>query len=492
MSFEAMLATRAFELGRAQRTALYRHRAIAGTPFGIVAFELGAEPYTVGSIALGRQGRTPTIFVPGQPIDRRLLFHAITGFAREFCDTFEGYAAGNVETVQHWGEDLEIPVSLPQIIVPNEQTIKLLYRLGRRLAYLKTDGPTPADPSLPRLGLHLMWLTRYARTQGQQLLVPLSQFLRQHYATAMSSYEAGSLAALEAWIDPPAGSTGPEAAAATELQAVGPTLSPSDAAEVSRLMEHFDERRQRSIDPKVYTPLLGPLRTFYAAKTQHTWTLLWKAVARERKVALAASVGRREREDRIEYARHMQWMNGPAQGRLRARTHLRSNVISKRRLEAAQALVEAEEAIDDPLRMVPQIVAGLALAGEVVNLAAGRRELVGQRNCLRPSITVRTDENCSMPIGTALWWTDAAASREWLLSSVVPVGSGSDVTLILQTNRQLSAGFPAFGSRVRFTQKPIPDSYEPILPSTVPWTHKAPETPVDDLDPPNAAESEAA
>jgi hypothetical protein len=492
MSFEAMLAVRAFELGRAQRTALHRHRALARDPIAIIAFELGAEPYVVGSIALGRQREQARVFVPGQPIDRRLLFHSLTGFARDFCAAFESHARAELESVQHRGTELEIPVDLPQVIVPNEQTINLLYRLGRRLAYLHTDGPTPADPSLPRLGRHLMWLTRYARTPGQQLLLPMSQFLRQHYATSMSSYEAGSLAALEAWIDPPAGSTGAQAAAVAEQSVVGPALSPQDAQEVSRLMEIFDDRRQRSIEPEVYEPLLGALRNFYSARTDRTWQLLWNAVDRERQIPPARSVVRRERSDRIAYAGHMAWMSGGAEGRIRARPHLRSNIIEKRRLEDAKAMLEAEEAIDDPIRMVPQIVQGIALAGEVLASNVQRRERINNRNLLRPSVTVRTTELCPMPLGSPLWWTDAAAESEWQVDAVAPAGSGSDVTLVLQTNRRLRAAFPARGQRVCFTQRGLPDAFEPSLPRNVPWTHRAPEVALDDLDPPDAANVAAA
>ena len=492
MSFDAMLAVRAFELGCAQRTALFRHRAVAADPLAIIAFELGAEPYTVGSIALGRESDGAQVFVPGQPIDRRLLFPALLDFARVFCAVFESHARGPMETVTHFGRALEIPSALPQVLVPNEQTIKILYRLGRRLAYLRTDGDTPADPLLPRLGRHLMWLTRYSATPGQQLLLPVAQLVREHWATAMSGYEAGSLAALEAWIKPTPGLTGAEAAAAAEMQVVGPTLSPADAEAVSLLMEQFEDRRQRSIDPEVYSPYLGPLRHFYAARTEQTWQLLWQAANRERAIPAAQSVVRRDREDRIEYARHLEWMNGGAEGRRKARPTLRSNVIEKRRLESAQSLLDAEEAIDDPLRMLPQIVAGLALAGQVTASNANRREPVGGRNCLRPSITVRTDEPCSMPLGTDVWWSTAASEREWVISSIIRAGEGSEVVLILQTNRRLKAGFPASGQRVCFTQIAIKQPYEASLPKSAPWTHRAPEPEVDDLDSAESQEVAAA
>ena len=53
MSFEAMLAARAHREGRAQRTAQLRHREIVAKPLGIVAWQLGAEPYTVAALGAG-------------------------------------------------------------------------------------------------------------------------------------------------------------------------------------------------------------------------------------------------------------------------------------------------------------------------------------------------------------------------------------------------------------------------------------------------------
>jgi hypothetical protein len=101
---------------------------------------------------------------------------------------------------------LEIPLHLPQILVPKIQTIDLIGRLGRRLAYLNTDtreGKTPADPILVQLGRHFQGIARHAHMPWQQLILPLSELLATHEATAMIRFEAQSLPALNAWIDPP-------------------------------------------------------------------------------------------------------------------------------------------------------------------------------------------------------------------------------------------------------------------------------------------------
>src|SRR6185437_5160346 len=131
----------------------------------------GTEPYSVGSIAIGRMSSDFELSVPGYPLDRVLLFASLTGAAKAFCAAFESYAAGACEDIEHFGASLAVPLELPQIVVANGETLALLGRLGRRLAYLPTDGDNPADPALPRWGRHLMWLVEHAQLPGQQLVV---------------------------------------------------------------------------------------------------------------------------------------------------------------------------------------------------------------------------------------------------------------------------------------------------------------------------------
>jgi hypothetical protein len=216
-----------------------------------VAWQLGAEPYSIGAIAMGTQAAGYQLYVPGYPLDRELLFVELTRFAQQFCPAFEAYAKGPSELVSHYGSDLSVPKQLPQIIVANAETIGLLGRLGRRLAYLPTSGEHPADPVLPRLGRYLMWLSDYAHLPGQQLIVSMADLLASHYATAMSSYEVASLAAIDAWIAPPRGTHGFEAAETAERQPVGPRPEPVDGEKVFQLMMEFNAARAGSRDPKL-------------------------------------------------------------------------------------------------------------------------------------------------------------------------------------------------------------------------------------------------
>lgn len=488
MSFlQALLTARAHQEGRAQPTALVRHRALSQKPLCIVAWQLGAEPYSVGAIAIGTQASGFKLFVPGYPLDRDLLFAELAHFAKEFCSAFEAYACGPCEEVSHFGSELSVPKELPQIVVANTETIGLLGRLGRRLAYLPTTGQYPADPLLLRLGRHLMWLAEYALLPGQQLIVSAVDLLTTHYATAMSPFETRSLAAMNAWIAPVGGVHGFKAAEVAESQAVGPVPNPKDGEVVHGLMKTFNAQRAGSKDPVLVRKLAEPLRELYKGMVDDTWILIWKVVDRERAKPEAASVVRRSREDRIAYAGHLQWMTGPAEGRRKTRMTPRNAAMRLDVLERAKTILVAEEAIDDPLRMAPHLLAGKALAGEVIGRDETRREVINGRNCLRPSVTVRTREPCPMPPGTDVWWAQVPAGKEWLVAEVVGAGGGSDVKLILQTNRVPDIGLPVLGGRACFSRFNTKPGYELYLPQEAPWTHRtallAAETDLDYNDP---------
>ena len=418
-----------------------------------------------------------------------MLFAALIPFAKQFNAAFEAYSTGPCETVTAFGVDLAVPKQLPQIIVANNETIGLLGRLGRRLAYLPTDGERPVHPVLPRLGRHLMWLAEYAHSPGQQLILSATDLLTTHYATAMSPYEVGSLTAIDAWIDPPAREHGFHAAERAERQAVGPTPDPTDGVKVHELMQQFNAARAGRKDPALVQKLLGPLRALYEPMVKDTWNLIWKVIDRERGRPEAGSVARRAREDRIAYANHLNWMAGPVGGRRKTRMNARSAAMRLNEWERAQVLLEAEEAVDDPLRMAPVLVAGQAVAGEVLRCDAERRELIGGRRCKRPSVTLRTQEPCVMPVGTELWWTRTADKREWIISRVVAAGTGSEVTLILQTNRTPDVGLPRVVKRACFSQLNTGAGYEVHLPQQTPWTHLPKEPPPNDTDLESGAET---
>lgn len=488
MSLKAMLAARAHVLGRAQRSALLRHREINRRPLGLVFWELGAEPYVVGAAAIGRfdgNGTLPKVFVPGQPLVRDLLFNALAPFAQKFCAEFESYASGPLDTIEHHGKKTQIPRELPQIVVPNERTADVMARLGRRLAYLPTEGEHAADPLLVRLGRHFQWITREYIRPGSQILLPASKLLREHWVAPISDYESGSLAALDAWIEPPRRGHGFQAGEDSEAFCVGPAPDPEHGREIAAMMERFNEARAGSTDPKVVGRFIGELKAKYTALVNGTWELTQRAIERERQVEAAPSVQRRSLRDRIAYMEHMAWMNGAAAGRRRARMTFAQAIRTKDQLEAEQARVAAEEAIDDPVRMIPHILAGKAFQGRVVSLNAERRELINTKRMLRPSVVLQTDELCEMPEGCEVWWIEAPGDAfAWLVSEVVRQENDvCRITLVLQTSTVPPGGLPLPRQQVRFTQYGLPKDFFLRLPNKEPWTHRSQDGPApDDLE----------
>ena len=313
-----MLVARAMADGRALRTAALRHRRLLADPLQIVAWQYGVEPFTVGALAYGPPAGPYELCVPGFPINRDLLFTALAPFAQAFNAYFEA-PYENRDEITQGTRTIERAPTIPQLVVPNAVTVALLGRLGRRLAYLPTGGPQDADPALVRLGRHLMFVGRHAQFAGQQLIVPATDLLRAHWQTGLSHYEAASLAALDAWIEPPHGTHGFDAAAAAEAIPVGPQPDHGEGETADRLVEAFNAARRGSVDPTIVTPLLGELRTHYATLIDTAWSLTTRSVAREHGWPEAPSVERRFIADCDAYTQHMAWMHHPSGGRRRAR-----------------------------------------------------------------------------------------------------------------------------------------------------------------------------
>ena len=134
-------------------------------------------------------------------------------------------------------------------------------------------------------------------------------------------------------------------------------------------------------------------------------------------------------------------------------------------LERAAALLDVEEALDDPLRMLPRLLSGEAIEGEVITCTVSRTD--------GATAVLRTEEPCALPPGLALWWSGAPFGRGWEIERIEAAGAGSKITLT-QPVRKDPAGCPAIGTRAIFSPLHFDDhlSYGLILPSRAPWTHR--------------------
>jgi hypothetical protein len=282
--------------------------------------------------------------------------------------------------------------------------------------------------------------------------------------------ERQSLAALDAYIDPPAGEHGFEAAARAEERPVGPVPDGDGDERLHPLVERFNALRAGRTDAAVVRPLLGPIEAHYRPLVLHTWELLWRCRDREAACAEARSVARRWDEDRDAYTRHMDWM--ARSGLRRTRQTPRQAAMTLRNLEEAQRRLQAEEACDDPLRMVAYLLQNKAVRGRVVAVDPDYRERASRAMVRRPLVTLLSPDPCLIPPGRELWWAEQPAGREFVVHDVQPAaGGGSRITLKRMTSRD-STGLPAVGDEACFSVHNTGDGYFIQLPRTDPWTHQ--------------------
>ncbi len=463
---EALLVAEARAKGRAQRSAMVRHRHLTKTPFGMLFWQLGAEPFTAAAVAWGFGPGRRDVVVAGEPRDRDLAFRALGKVARAFNSWFEGDGQRNEP---------------PQIVLPNRGNLRLLGRLGRRLAYLSArDGREP-DPELVRFGKHLGFLAERARFPGQQLVMVATDLLSSHWVSGLSDLEVQNLAALDAMIDPPRGVIADVAAAKAERLEVGPLPGAEDDDAVEKLMEAFDLRRGRDANGRrttaehVVTPLLPPIQAHYERLVDRGWPLLWRCIERERAFPEAPSVARRWQDDVEALERHLEWIVVKS-GRYRTRATNRQAAFRMADWEKAQSQLEAEEIVDDPLRMIPCLLRHEALTGRVSKVDLEHREIVTKTKQRKPRIWVETDDECLMPEGKEVYWTRAAAATSWLVEEVKPSSRGGSVVRLKRGSARTSESCPAVAPRVGeevvfsvHTTKA--EGYVAPMQMNPPWTH---------------------
>lgn len=470
------LAARVHRGGRAIRTSLFRHRRLVRDPVAIVLWQLGAEPFTAAAIGWGTRRDRLSLAVAGDPRNRDLAFAALLSFARWFNPLFESHAERR-ETIVRGHYTSTRALTAPQVLVANRATVELLGRLGRRLAYLPVDGERPADPDLVRLGRHLLFLWYHWAMPGQQLVVSLTDLLATHWATGQSELERQSLAALDAFITPPEGVHGFEAAAIAERAAVGPLPTGEDDDRLDPLVEQLHERRGGRTDPAAIAPLLAPFEAHYRPLVSRTWDLLWRGLERELGYGEARSVARRWDEDRRAYTSHIDWVTRG--GRRRTRQTPRQAAMTLQNLEDAKRRLEAEEACDDPLRMIPYLLDNKAVRGRVVSVDREHRESAGRSMLRRPLVTLRSPDPCPIPLGRELWWTEQPDGREFVVHAIAPhVNGGADVTLKLTTGSG-KTGLPSVGNEACFSIHTTSGHWPSTLPHDDPWTHRPNVAPAD-------------
>jgi hypothetical protein len=448
----------------------------------LVPWHLGAEPFTFAAVAYGTSPDSFDLVVPGEPRDRRLLFPVALELARWFNELFEAPWADR-SLVVNGDYRRELASDAPQVWVPNDGAVTVLGKLGRRLAYLPTeerpDGPPPADPVLVRFGRHLQFLASHASSPGQQLVLAATSFAGDNWMTEQTVAERGNLAALDAWIEPPHGMHGFEAASHVEEVSVGPLPPPLVEDEVARLIDSFNEARRAENRPAM-TRAVEEQRSLYREQSEPAWNLTWRVMARERAWPEESRfVPRRWHADIDAYSGHMAWMDGPTGGRRRTRQTVRQAIRARAQAEETQALLEAQEAVSDPIRMIPYLLDHKALEGTVVGYDEDHLEVkAGNKRASKvPIAELRTTRPCLIPVGKELWWTEHPDRVCLAVHSVVqdPDGPGSIVELKVMEHLKDARGLPSAPQPVCLSQLTTATRWSGPLPDRIPWTHRGPD-----------------
>lgn len=479
-ALEATLAAYSARDGVAYRLTNFRHRHLASEPIALSPFQPGGEPFAVAALAYGTGPGPYQLALAGQPLDRVQLFESLLPAARWFNTRFEapwGLRQHVTRGVRN-PREVELAPDAPQVIVTNPGVVKFLSSMGRRLAFLPTEategGPPPAPPELVRLGRHLVFATRRYREPGQQVLLDMTTLAGATWATAQTPAERANLAALFAWVERPGGLDGFTAAFLAEGLSAGPIPNPSAEDEIIEMVERLGEARKAG-DRAGESDARAEVEAAYRALLDPVWDLLWRVRAAVLEIPEEARyMTRRLTLDAEAYSQHMAWMDGPTAGRRRTRDTVPQAIWARRKAEAEAAMLEAEETISDPLRLIPLLLDHKAVEGAISERDFDRSEVKhgNRRASAAPRLELRTANPSLMPVGKELWWADdpGRVCAEVRAVEDDPAGPGSLVDLVIVKGATLVTGLRT--AQTACFSELTTDSFPATYPSqSVPFTH---------------------
>ncbi|MEU1211326.1 hypothetical protein ACFYSH_19865 [Streptomyces sp. NPDC005791] len=513
----------AVDSGRAQPLATVRHRHLTGRPLVLVPLTTAGEAGAPLGALVGTDRAAPRLLAVPQPRDRDLRFAFLAELAEAVLPHIESYAdvveaAERNETDPATGKKVKVEVELcadaAQLIVPSRAGIDFVRLLGRSMRFRRTaeddpDTPYPAPARVPLLG---RWLTHYgerARVPGSSLLLATTDLLSRHWATGQSSLEDQHLGALLAWVDPPAGGSGAEAALRAEGerdrdgQLVCPPAGPAtDPAFDNRLLapaiERYDRARtalaaaEDGLDADTRLGELSSaerdIRSLLAGVLLPTWDAVWRGLDLLAELPEGARAEDRWTRDRWSFTAHRDRVRAgePPQPRRDDAVTAAQKLASR---ETAQAQLDAQEALDDPLVLAGRRLAGEAFVGEVTEVVMAYSE--SKRPSPRPLVTVRTDERPHLGERTKVYRSLDGDPVRSQTAEFVAYGAASaedaeaagTVELVLRiTDRMGRSKEPAPGSvpepgdRITWTLFEHDQRGGPKLPDPedTPWTHGGP------------------
>jgi hypothetical protein len=461
----------------AQPITTVRHTHISHRPLVFVPLTLAGEANAPLAAMVGDRPDAPRLLVVPQPRnrDQRFAFAAELGrLVMSYVDSF----ARHQEEVRGRRRFTDAP----QLLVPNQGGVSFVRLFGRSTRLRRTYGEYAVDPVVPILGRWLTFFAERAEYPGSSLLLAMTSALGAHWATGQSAVEDANLAALLAWVDPPAGRTPSDAALDAEDPEICPPAGPvtDPTFDAARLAPAIDRYARTDGNPAARQHALAALREALASQLEPTWRLMWQGADLLGRLAPGASVVARWAEDRDAYTNYVTYLAGDNPLPQARRDNAVAAARRLSRLERAQAVYDAQRALDDPLVMAEYRLAGEAFAGTVVASEPDRVDATGARRKLRPHVTVRTEDPLRLSVGTEVQSPARPAQKAQILA-VTPVGGGLEVLLELTGGMGRSLT-PAPGSvptaEEQITYSTVSDAFQPAgqFPDVgdTPWTHGGP------------------
>jgi hypothetical protein len=466
--------------GRAQPIATVGHLHISDRPLVMVPLTLAGEANAPLAALVGRDPTDPTLLVVPQPRDRDLRF----AFAAGLADVVLAYVDSCCANWEQ-GRDRQWYTQAPQLLVPNPSGLAFLRLFGRSTRFRRTVGPYAVPMKVPQLG---QWLTYFAdRSQhpGASAALAMTEALAMHWATGQSALEDTNLATLLAWIQPPPGQTGAQAAQRAEDPSRWPPAGPStdpgfDTAALAPAIAAYDRSAPESA---ARDAALAALRHVLLGQLRPTWGLMWQGVELLRSLPPGGSVTDRWREDRQSFTAFHEHVSGGGLPQAK-RDSATAAAVRLNRMERAQTRYDAARAFDDPLVMAAHRLTGAAFDGTVVEVDRTRRVPNPRGNLVtRPLLTVLTKDPVHLAAGT----TVVAVSRRQQTGTITSTATEAGKTVVVL---ELAGGMgrsklpppgsvPEPGESLCYTSVLGDDVPAPGMPSAedTPWTHGGPREP---------------
>ncbi|MGW6873919.1 hypothetical protein ACWGHA_16455 [Streptomyces xanthophaeus] len=493
----------AVRAGRAQALATVRHRHLSARPLVLVPLTTAGEAGAPLGALVGTDPAAPKLLVVAQPRDRDLRWAFLAALADEVLPYVDAYA-DEVELVERNETDpdtgkkskveAELCLDAPQLVVPSRAGIEYLRLLGRSMRFRRTaeedpENPYPAPARVPLLGRWLTHLAERSRVPGSSMLLSATDLLARHWATGQSNLEDQHLGALLAWIAPPAGESGAEAALRAELarDASGQLLCPpagpaTDPAFDNRLlapaMARYDAARSaQPRDERACARAEEEVRALVETQLRPTWDAVWRSLALLGALPPGERAEERWTRDRWSYTGHRDRVRAgePPQPRHDDAVTAAQKLATR---ETEQVRLDAQEALDDPLVMAGRRLSGEAFAGEVTEVVMEWTD--SKRPSPRPLVTVATEDRPQLAEDGA---AKVLRSLDGRPQSARFVRFEEDGGIVLRLLDKMGRGrdpepgsVPEKGDRVCWTLFEHDARGGPKLPDPerTPWTHGGP------------------